>query len=380
MTRRFLIAAPFRKSAVSRHFQALAAELVRRRNAVVYVSPAATPFSPTTGFEHVTWPSRRPVELRDALLLWKLISTHTPHCLVAHFAPVNWMSVVGALRQVPARVAWYHTLTTQIDADNPSIALKRWLLRTRKRLVYCVATHLAVNSNAALRDLQDTYRVPSRKCIVWPNAIADPTPEIDIIPDTERRLAIVCVARFDASKGQEYLLEALTFLPPRHKSISVHFYGNGPLFHELQHKARLLGISHQCVFKGCVSHLEVLSALASAKVSVVPSVNEAFGLVNIESMAVSTPVLASDVDGIAEIIRDGIDGFLVPPRCPAALADRLAQLLDDSELRSRMGREARLRFLSSFEQSVVVKAQADWLERLVGPATRKSIAPAVATL
>jgi glycosyltransferase involved in cell wall biosynthesis len=113
--------------------------------------------------------------------------------------------------------------------------------------------------------------------------------------------------------------------------------------------------------------------MAESALTVVPSRSEAFGLVVIESMAVGTPAVASAVGGIPEIIRDGVDGFLVPPDDPAALADKIGLLLSNAELRHKMGLNARERFLSRFEQSRVVKEQADWLEQIVAAGRSSTI-------
>lgn len=105
--------------------------------------------------------------------------------------------------------------------------------------------------------------------------------------------------------------------------------------------------------------------MATASVCVVPSRSEAFGRVNIEAMAAGTPVVASGVGGIPEIVRDGQDGFLVPPDNPQALADKLRLILSDPALRAAMGQSARQRFLDCFEQQANVARQADWFEALV---------------
>jgi glycosyltransferase involved in cell wall biosynthesis len=123
-------------------------------------------------------------------------------------------------------------------------------------------------------------------------------------------------------------------------------------------------LQHHCSFAGQVEHAEVLKKMSTAVATVVPSRQEAFGLVNIESMAVGTPVVASAVGGIPEIIRDGLDGFLVPPESPEALANRLKMILSDSHLRREMRANARHRFLSEFEQRRSIRRQADWFEDL----------------
>jgi glycosyltransferase involved in cell wall biosynthesis len=105
--------------------------------------------------------------------------------------------------------------------------------------------------------------------------------------------------------------------------------------------------------------------MAAADVVVVPSRDEAFGIVNVESLAVGTPVVASRVGGISEIVRDGRDGFLVPPDDPAALADRLSTLLCDANLRRTMAGSARRRFVDTYELETNIPRLAEWCEDLV---------------
>ncbi|MFO7323659.1 MAG: glycosyltransferase family 4 protein, partial [Chloroflexota bacterium] len=129
--------------------------------------------------------------------------------------------------------------------------------------------------------------------------------------------------------------------------------------------AQQLGVVDRCTFVGKVPHDEVLARMAASTVCVVPSRSEAFGLVNIEAMAVGTPVVTSRVGGIVEIVREGQDGFLVPPDDPQALANRLYLILSDPALRAQMGQNARQHFLDRFEQRANIVKQADWFEALV---------------
>jgi len=81
---------------------------------------------------------------------------------------------------------------------------------------------------------------------------------------------------------------------------------------------------------------------------VVPSWTEAFPLVIPEAMAAGLPVIATAVGAIPDFVTDGEDGFLVPPRDPAALADRISRLLEDEYLRRRMGERVRERAPNEF--------------------------------
>jgi glycosyltransferase involved in cell wall biosynthesis len=129
-----------------------------------------------------------------------------------------------------------------------------------------------------------------------------------------------------------------------------------------------LGIADRCVFAGHVDYADVLVYMATATVTAVPSRSEAFGVINIESMAVGTPVVASAAGGIPEIVRHGIDGFLVPPDKPDALAAMLGQVLINPDLRDTMSRNARQRYLDRFDQDKVAADEAAWFESIVNAA------------
>jgi len=79
---------------------------------------------------------------------------------------------------------------------------------------------------------------------------------------------------------------------------------------------------------------------SSAEVVVVPSHYESFGMVALEAMACGTPVVASQVGGLAFLVQDGVTGFTVPVDDPQLLAERLSQILCNPELRQRMGKNA----------------------------------------
>jgi glycosyltransferase involved in cell wall biosynthesis len=241
------------------------------------------------------------------------------------------------------------------------------LLRLRKRLVYSMATHIFANSEAAREDVQSVFGVPKRKCRVFHNAIADPLACKELVntPRAEKRL--VCVGRLFPTKGQDILIRAVALAKDRLPGLSVEFVGDGPFRGVYMQLAHDLGTDENCTFVGSVPREQVLARMAAGTVTVVPSRSEAFGWVNIESLSVGTPVLASNVGGIVEIIRDGVDGFLVPPEDPGALAERLLTMLGDPDLRQTMSRNARERFLAQFELSKMARNQAAWLEDIMEP-------------
>jgi glycosyltransferase involved in cell wall biosynthesis len=275
------------------------------------------------------------------------------------------MTLVGWCHGVKHRIVWHHTLSSQIDADTPHSVWKLDLLRRRKRYVWRFATAIAAVSDAAKKDLQTRFRVPEAKCHVIYNSLEDPLRGQAVTRTLSGEDRILCVGRFHRSKGQDVLLRALALLKPEFPKMRVEFLGEGPLRQKCERLAGELKLSDCCRFSGEVSHEKVLDAMAQSDVTVVPSRNEAFGLVALESLAMGTPVVASDVGGLTEIMGDGLRPLLVPPDDPEALAKNLKLLLSDALSYSQFSLRARTRFIQEFEQSAAVKRLADWLENMV---------------
>ncbi len=108
----------------------------------------------------------------------------------------------------------------------------------------------------------------------------------------------------------------------------------------LQNLCRRLGLDDVVIFLGKRSQDSLPYYYSAADVVVVPSHYESFGLVALEAMACGTPVVASEVGGLAFLVQDGVTGYTVPDGDPQALGERLEWLIRDPELRWKLGRQA----------------------------------------
>jgi glycosyltransferase involved in cell wall biosynthesis len=370
MSRCFFIATPGGEGAVAYHFMALGEALAAKGHRVIMLidgqrkekeSHAGNPLI-------YTWPSRRPTKFRDAYFLFKLIGKFHPDCLIANFGAVNVMLLVGWLRRVRLRICWYHTLTGPIAIDSLLPPWQLNLLHFRKRWVFKLATHIVPVSRAALTDITSFFGVPLHKCRVIYNCLFDPLHHAQDKPPIDKYdlpPRLICVARFNPVKAHDILIRAAALLAREHRDFTLEFVGKGPTRQDCLKLVSELQLQDKCMFHGFIPHNEVLSRMAGAYASVLPSKGESFGYVIIESMALATPVVASGVGGIPEIIRDGVDGFLVPPGDPEALAGKLRELLTKPQLREKMGENARQRFLEKFERDKALNQQILWLESLL---------------
>ncbi len=369
-----LIGTSLRDLPVQRHFAALGRELVELGYpaALLVYGPIDNACVVDPRVPVLRWPSSRPTRLADALFFDRLVRNLRPCCVVSNFGAMSIMMTIGGLRRVPVRIHWHHTLSSQIKADALGSRLMLRLLQWRARIPFTFATHVIANSNAARQDVIGTFRVPAQKCRVFWNALADPMAN-SALPSaaTENRPGsrhFICVGRFALSKGQDILLKAMAEVAQEYPDITLELIGDGPQRDSCEKLAGRLGVWKNCVFAGQLAHPKVLSRMAGMWATVVPSRDEAFGLVNIESMAVGVPVIGSNTGGIAEIVRDGVDGFLFPPGDHQTLAKRMIELMEDENLRAGMAKNARLRFLEQFELSCAVQTQARWIIERVGSA------------
>jgi glycosyltransferase involved in cell wall biosynthesis len=313
-----------------------------------------------------TWPSFRPREphFQDAQFLYRLIRQYRPDCLIAEYSSIRLMSLLGWLARVPQRVVWYQTMLVAIERDVPMSAIRRLPTRLIDYLARQLATWLVVVSRAAQADAVRAFHVAPEKCRLFYNSISDPLNPSDMLSSpTPRSRRLICAGRLQPNKGQAVLIQALALLkdlPP----FQVEFIGEGPLNSAYQQLARDLDVDQSCLFLGHLPYLQVLRHMADSLVTVVPSQDEAFGNVLIESFSVGTPVVASRVGGIIEIVRDGLDGCLVSAGDPSALAEALRSLFLNRNLWETMSRNARQRFLENFEASAQLPQITQWLEEI----------------
>jgi len=135
------------------------------------------------------------------------------------------------------------------------------------------------------------------------------------------------VARLEPEKGHPTLLEAWPLVLQQVPDAYLLVVGEGSRRAELEQLARELRVAHRVVFTGRREDMPAVTA--AFDVAVLPSYREAQGLTILEAMALSRPVVASNVGGIPEVIEDGVTGLLVPPHDAEALAAAIVRLLTD---------------------------------------------------
>ena len=184
------------------------------------------------------------------------------------------------------------------------------------------------------------------------------TAVIDALGIARDRPYIVFLGRVTRQKGLSVLLKAAAQFRPEAQVVLLAGAADTP---ELGAEIDDLVTTLRGVRSGVIwipemlPRASVIQVLSHAAAFVCPSVYEPLGIVNLEAMACATPVVASAVGGIPEVVDDGVTGLLVPPSEPKALADAVNRLLDDPGLAAGMGRAGRARATAEFSWQAIAE-------------------------
>jgi L-malate glycosyltransferase len=181
---------------------------------------------------------------------------------------------------------------------------------------------------------------------------------------------VLQVARLDPIKDHKTAIRAIALAANRDPRIRLFIVGDGPERSSIEQEISLQSMHGRVVLVGCRS--DVPRLLAAADVFLLTSVSEGIPVTIIEAMAAGTPVVATAVGGVPELISDGVTGLLAPRGDEAALASALVRLLGDGELRTRLAEQARHRAETEFsEQRMMTDYERIYQEMLCHP-TQKS--------
>lgn len=162
-------------------------------------------------------------------------------------------------------------------------------------------------------------------------------------------LELLCVGRLVPSKGQYILLAAVKHLVKYYPNIRLRFVGEGPDRQGLERAIASNRLGRWVTLEGSVNQDRIRDYYRQADIFVLPSFAEGIPVVLMEAMAIEIPCVSTVVAGIPELIRNEIDGILVPPSDDQELAHAIQRLIDDPDLRRRLGAAGRRRVIEKYD-------------------------------
>ncbi len=216
-----------------------------------------------------------------------------------------------------------------------------WPIRQTVRLVLRQADAIITVGEEHKLHVQAVAGIAPDKQVLIDMGVTNPHPMSRA--EARRRLGlavgepvVVFIGNLARRKGADILLQAVAQLRDEGMAFQTYIGGQGEERARLEELAQTLALGERVRFLGGVPHDDVYIWFAAADLSVVPSRTEPFGLTPLESMSCNTPVIASNVGGLAQNIRHGENGLLFPVEDVAALAASLRELLTQPDLRARL--------------------------------------------
>jgi len=293
----------------------------------------------------------RPAPLRRTFKLGALLSN------IVFFVMILWQRCVRGERFDLVRVGdLYHfgpgALLAARLCRRPTVGMIHHVDADRRRenaVVGWTARRLdgiTVPSRATARDVQRVYGVAPEKLhvIVEGASVAALPAEARATAQArwgvDGKQVIGYLGRLDERKNVVLLLAAFARVAADRPSAVLLLGGDGPLRDELAAQAQRLGVAERVVFAGRVDAADKALFYRALDLFAFPSLMEGFGLAVVDALAVGVPAIVSDRGSLPEVVDDGRTGRVVPIDDPQPLADALAQLLADDELRRRLGEAA----------------------------------------
>jgi glycosyltransferase involved in cell wall biosynthesis len=263
----------------------------------------------------------------------------------------------GVLARTPMRIMTRH------HSDYHTRINKRWHVRLDQLCTRLSKRVIAVSEHTAEHMITEESAPPEKIRVVLngidfervkvsgPEAAERVRQEFDAKDD----YLLLIAARLHSEKGYEYLFRAMPqIIQKSDRRVVLLVAGKGTFEKEYREMVRQLGCENNVRFLGFRKDLPDL--MKSADLFILPSVAEAFGLVLTEAIYLGTPVVATRVGGIPEIVDNGIDGLLVPPADSTALADAVVNLLTNAERRAEMSGKGREKIVRRFQFEAMVRA------------------------
>jgi len=196
-------------------------------------------------------------------------------------------------------------------------------------------------TDSVAQELKDEYHVNKEKISTVGNGVDEKFFYPKGKKSESNNKYILYVGHIDREKGLFDLVESGRYICKERSDISFYLAGKGRDYNKLRQKIRVAGLQDKFKFLGQVGKEDLVKLYQNAALFVFPSYHEGLSTVLLEAMSCGLPIITTDVRGNRDLISDGQNGILVPPRDPKRLAKAISLLLSDEQLRIKYGKNGR---------------------------------------
>ncbi|MDJ0593519.1 MAG: glycosyltransferase family 4 protein [Pleurocapsa sp. MO_226.B13] len=230
------------------------------------------------------------------------------------------------------------------------LLIRRWINGWIEQFRLLFANEIVTSSEYSKREIQSLGIPAKRIHVLYPGI--DRNKFINLPPTTEDigKHKILCVANYIPRKGVLYLIDAFALIPQN--EFTLHLVGCADkdffYYQKILNQVKELGIEKIVIFHDGQDQENIKYLYSTSDIFVLPSLKETFGIVLVEAMHYKLPIVTTNVSAMPDLVQDGQNGLLVPPKNSQALANALKTLMTEPELRKKMGEQGYQKVSQSF--------------------------------
>jgi glycosyltransferase involved in cell wall biosynthesis len=270
----------------------------------------------------------------------KLLKKYDPDIVHTHGQRAGLIGRMAAKDLPIKKIHTEHTYTQDFKLSNP---LVHWGHLNAMKVLDRWTDKVVAVSNAVKKFMVEAQLTKPNKVVmiyngINPKSVKVSDAEIASFRDkfnlTKSDIVIGTVGSFNPAKDTSTLIHAFDKIASKWPKAKLVLIGSGPLKNDLVKLTKKLGLESKVVFAGSIEN--ILPAMKTFSLFVLPSLSEAFGITLLEAMKAEVPIVASKVGGIPEIITNKLNGILVEPKQPKKLAAAILNLINDKRLQRKL--------------------------------------------
>jgi len=245
---------------------------------------------------------------------------------------------------VPVIYTVHHTYYQQFKY----ISFQKWkkILYLWEKFSYKYADYFLCASSSTQRVIIDIYQVPLRLCTVIPNGVD--ISQFFFLHQTKIPNSLFYIGRLEKRKGIDFLIKAIPQVRKTFTDIKLYIVGSGVLKSYLKRFVKKYNLEKNVIFLGSIEDTYLNQWYNRVSAVVIPSVFEGFGITAIEAMACGTPVIVTNVDGLRDVVTDGVNGLIVEYDDVEDLRQKIIYLLRNRTEQMRLSKNGRKKTLSFY--------------------------------